>query len=280
MGQQTGQTGEQAQSQTIQGCLSGSSGNFTLTSDSGQTYQLVGTTDELNNHVGHEIQVTGTITPASTTSGQTNPSGQTAANTFNVSSVKMISDTCTGGTGATPPASSQTPPESAMGSQSEANPSAATNPAYPGAQPSQSAVGTNPSAESAAASGAYPSSGEQPSAPATAQTTPPSSAAPATGTTGSESTSTTSSVTQQQTQTTPSSEATNQTGTEANPNAAMGQTGQKANPNTAGQTGTEAGQTGQAAQGTKLPQTASPLPLMGLLGLGSLAGGLIARPKR
>jgi len=36
----------------------------------------------------------------------------------------------------------------------------------------------------------------------------------------------------------------------------------------------------QSANGQKLPQTASPLPLLGLLGLGSLATGLISRRKK
>lgn len=40
--------------------------------------------------------------------------------------------------------------------------------------------------------------------------------------------------------------------------------------------GTAAGQTAQ----TKLPQTASPLPLLGLLGFGSLVTGLVARRKK
>jgi LPXTG-motif cell wall-anchored protein len=35
----------------------------------------------------------------------------------------------------------------------------------------------------------------------------------------------------------------------------------------------------QTAQ-NKLPQTASPLPLLGLLGFGSLLGGLVARRKK
>lgn len=46
----------------------------------------------------------------------------------------------------------------------------------------------------------------------------------------------------------------------------------------AGQTGSTAGQT--SAGQSKLPQTASPLPLLGLVGLGSLVTGLIARRKK
>jgi LPXTG-motif cell wall-anchored protein len=47
--------------------------------------------------------------------------------------------------------------------------------------------------------------------------------------------------------------------------------------------GSEAGSGAQADQGKQakaLPQTASPLPLLGLLGLGSLATGLVSRRKK
>ena len=60
-----------------------------------------------------------------------------------------------------------------------------------------------------------------------------------------------------------------------------GQTG--ANANTSNQSGsaTSSGsQAGSSAQGSKLPQTASPLPLLGLLGLGSLTVGAIRLRKR
>jgi hypothetical protein len=41
-----------------------------------------------------------------------------------------------------------------------------------------------------------------------------------------------------------------------------------------------AGDTASAQDHAKLPQTASPLPLLGLLGLGSLVSGLVARRKK
>ena len=60
---QTGssQTGNAAAGQnTIQGCLQGSNGSYTLKADSGTTYQLQGDTSMLSKHVGHEVQITGT----------------------------------------------------------------------------------------------------------------------------------------------------------------------------------------------------------------------------
>lgn len=48
--------------------------------------------------------------------------------------------------------------------------------------------------------------------------------------------------------------------------------------NTANQPATDT--QGTANQGEKLPQTASPLPLLGLLGLGSVVAGVAARKRK
>lgn len=75
--------------QTIQGCLSGSNGNYTLTDKSGKIYHLAGDTSQLIKHVGHEVEVTGTMKPASsssgTTGGQASTSGTSRAGTQNTS---------------------------------------------------------------------------------------------------------------------------------------------------------------------------------------------------
>jgi hypothetical protein len=44
---------------TIQGCLGGDVGEFTLTARSGTTYQLTGNTANMNVNVGHTVRVTG-----------------------------------------------------------------------------------------------------------------------------------------------------------------------------------------------------------------------------
>jgi len=273
---QTGQTTPtQNQSQTsatsgettIQGCLRESNGSFTLISASGQTYQLTGNTDSLSPQVGHEVQLTGNISNASA-STETNPgeTGTTQA-MFNVSSVKQVSDTCTSGGGAGTAASGAmtgtATQESQAASQSDpaTDPNTNVNPAYPGSQSGQSAVGTNPAAESSAASGAYPSTGEPVTAPMTAQTTPSGQSAE-TNPSG--------------TMTEPNPSGQTATGQETQPS------GQQTNPSSAtSQTRTETGQQSNAAeQGKKLPQTASPLPLLALLGVGSLGTGLLARRKK
>jgi hypothetical protein len=83
---------------TIEGCLAGSGGNYTLTDKSGTTYQLTGDTAKLQNHVGHTIQVTGTSASndSSMTGKQTGSmsASSDAQPTFNVTSFKHISTTC------------------------------------------------------------------------------------------------------------------------------------------------------------------------------------------
>jgi hypothetical protein len=87
---------------TVEGCLSGSGGNYTLKGQSGTDYNLTGATSQLSAHVGHEVQVTGSL--ASTketgaTSGPNNaPTSATAGSTpvtLNVISVKHVATSCT-----------------------------------------------------------------------------------------------------------------------------------------------------------------------------------------
>jgi LPXTG-motif cell wall-anchored protein len=56
---------------------------------------------------------------------------------------------------------------------------------------------------------------------------------------------------------------------------------QTANPPASTSTaGTQTSSDQNAAGGKNLPQTATPLPLLALLGLGSLGGGLLSRKKK
>jgi hypothetical protein len=89
---------------TVQGCLQGSDGNYTLTDNSGTTYTLQGDTSKLSAHVGHEVQITGTTSGASAASpsagaGTTNPTTGTPTtgaqqSTLTVQNMKHISKTC------------------------------------------------------------------------------------------------------------------------------------------------------------------------------------------
>lgn len=87
---------------TVEGCVSGSSGNYTLTDTSGKTWQLAGDTAKLDEHVGHKISVTGTT--SSSSAGAAGGAGSTGASggassggTLTVTSMKHISKTCTPG---------------------------------------------------------------------------------------------------------------------------------------------------------------------------------------
>lgn len=93
---------------TVRGCLSGSAGNYTLTSDSGTTYQLAGDTSKLADHVGHTVEIKGTTTSSSSSSstgGSANSGSSTSGNssgsssggaqqTLNMTSMKHISTSC------------------------------------------------------------------------------------------------------------------------------------------------------------------------------------------
>ena len=111
---QTTQTSTDS-SNSIEGCLSGSSGNWTLTDQSGKTWQLAGDTSKLSDHVGHQVRLTGdsgsasgsgsmggsSSSPSSGSSASgsssgssTSGAGSSSGSTFTVKKVKMISSTC------------------------------------------------------------------------------------------------------------------------------------------------------------------------------------------
>jgi len=103
---QTGASGQMDHSKgghtTVEGCLSGSNGNFTLTDKQGNSYQLTGDTAKLSEHVGHEIKVTGsadTSTGGGTTTSDSTGAG--ASQTLQVMSVKHVSKTCQSGSSGT-----------------------------------------------------------------------------------------------------------------------------------------------------------------------------------
>ena len=105
-GSASNQTGTSSSQTSIEGCLQGSNGNFTLTDNSGTTYQLQGDASKLSKHVGQEVQITGSAagsgaagsaptsgsSPASSATGTSQASSQP---TFTVEKLKHKSDTCT-----------------------------------------------------------------------------------------------------------------------------------------------------------------------------------------
>jgi len=98
-----------ANASAVQGCLSGSDGNYMLTQDgTGTTYKLVGDEGQLKKHVGHEVAVTGQAassagsSASATDQGQSQPSsGNSESTAIQVATVKMISKQC-GSAGSAP----------------------------------------------------------------------------------------------------------------------------------------------------------------------------------
>jgi hypothetical protein len=83
---------------TVEGCLSGSDGKYTLTDKSGTAYTLTGDTSKLAEHVGHEVKITGSTGSASTASGTPDSSASAGSSqSLEVSSVKHVSKTCQSG---------------------------------------------------------------------------------------------------------------------------------------------------------------------------------------
>jgi hypothetical protein len=79
---------------TVQGCLQGSNGSYTLTGKDGTMYQLSGDTSKLAEHVGHEVQIAGTTTKNPTDSSAGAASGG-SQQMLEVKSVKDVSKGCT-----------------------------------------------------------------------------------------------------------------------------------------------------------------------------------------
>jgi len=85
---------------SVQGCLSGSGGNYLLTQDgTGTTYKLMGNEDQLKKHVGHEVAVTGQMAGGAGSSASSSDQGQGQMSgadsmAIQVSDIKMVSRKC------------------------------------------------------------------------------------------------------------------------------------------------------------------------------------------
>jgi hypothetical protein len=84
---------------TVQGCLSGSDGNYMLTDKNGKSYELAGDTAKLAEHVGHEIKVTGSMSASSMSPSGGGTETDASKQTLQVSSFKHVSKTCSSGGG-------------------------------------------------------------------------------------------------------------------------------------------------------------------------------------
>ncbi len=89
--------------ESVQGCLSGSDGNYTLMIKNGTSYRLTGDTAKLAEHIGHAVKITGTMSsapasPNSDTSAGTTGQSNSSGGEIRVTSVKHIAKTCERGT--------------------------------------------------------------------------------------------------------------------------------------------------------------------------------------
>lgn len=104
----TPDSNNQANTNSVQGCLSVMDGNYMLTQDGNSaTYKLMGKETQLKKHVGHEVAITGEVTGSAGASGQEQGQGDTSARpsappAIQVTDVKMVAKSCTTGASAPP----------------------------------------------------------------------------------------------------------------------------------------------------------------------------------
>src|SRR5205807_3478199 len=79
----------------LKGCVQSQGGQFMLETKKGKTVALAG--QDVSAHVGHEVRVKGTW--ESGMSATSSSSSGSSGKTFNVTEVKMVSDTCKGHSG-------------------------------------------------------------------------------------------------------------------------------------------------------------------------------------
>jgi hypothetical protein len=87
---QTAATAADKAGHSVEGCVGGTSGAYTLTDASGKTYQLAGDTSKLGAHVGHSVQIWGAEEPS--TAGAA--ASASAQSTITVKKVKMLASSC------------------------------------------------------------------------------------------------------------------------------------------------------------------------------------------
>ncbi|HZR65969.1 MAG TPA: hypothetical protein VFA85_12520 [Terriglobales bacterium] len=78
----------------IKGCVQSQGGQYVLETKKGKQVALAG--QDVSAHVGHEVKLTGTWQNGSSMSATSSSNGSGAEKTFNVTNVKMVSESCSG----------------------------------------------------------------------------------------------------------------------------------------------------------------------------------------
>jgi hypothetical protein len=246
-----GSAADQAAAQSFKGCLNGSAGSWTLTSDKGKSMNLSGTDNQLSPYQGQEVRIQGV---------------EASDGSITVSSIDKVSETCAN-QAASAGAQTSNPSQNDMNSQSSTSSTSTT---------SQSATASTPSSSD--------NMSQSTQAPAT-PTTPDNSNAATSQTSSTSSSSSPAATTPPVTNQTPENTVGSGQAGQSSAQSTTSSSGQNADQGVRHYSDMDqnAGNNDQNAgnnAGSKLPQTASPLPLLGLLGLGSLVTGVISRRKK
>ena len=78
----------------LKGCVQSQGGQYMLETKKGKTVALAG--QDVSAHVGHEVSLKGTWESGMSATSSGNTGASSSSKTFNVTEVKMVSDTCGG----------------------------------------------------------------------------------------------------------------------------------------------------------------------------------------
>jgi hypothetical protein len=94
-GMHHGTTGSSS-ARSVTGCLSNDNGQYTLTDQAGNTYQLMGKASTLKAHVGHKVRVKGRVSGGTDTATSKKPESMSGGQgeTFHVTSIQHIASSC------------------------------------------------------------------------------------------------------------------------------------------------------------------------------------------
>ena len=233
---------ETAAPQSFKGCLNGSPGSWNLAADDGKNLVLSGTDDQLSPYKGQQVKIHGI---------------QASDGTVKIDSIDQLSASCTNQPSSSMGAQSSSTEQNNLNNQSSTSTTSSTT---------QSTTTTQPSSTT--------ESNMQPGA-----TTTPDTSGAVSGQNSSTAGVTTPPVTNQ-TPTNSVGSGTEQSAQNPSAGNAAGNTGQSTSADQNANQGVRHYSDIDQNAGQELPQTASPLPLLGLLGLGSLVAGLIGRRKK
>lgn len=263
-------TNDQAAPQSFKGCLTGSSGNWTLASDKGQTLKLSGTDDQLSSYSNQQVNIQGTqatdgtvkVASIDKAGDSCNNNGQASTSANTDQNANTSSSTSTASTGNS--VSSTTPDQNSAANSSQNSAASSTTPSATTSSNNDQNAGVGASGSNSNAGAGQSSQNSMSSSQSTASSD--QSNAATTSSTGQSSTATTS--------------ADQNANAGQNANASSDQNSVRHISDMDQNQKSASSNADQNAGQQKLPQTASPLPLLGLMGLGSLITGLAARRKK